>query len=369
VTEAAGGATPVLELRDVRISYVTRAGEIAVVPGLNFVLHADEAVGLVGESGCGKFGGGPGHCALSRAGRSTAGRAGPARRLRHSAHGRPRAPPHPRPPDRHGLSGSRGESQSCHDGRSPTHGSPHDSRGPVLEPGARALQMLSEVDLADPESVLGRYPHQLSGGQQQRIVITMALVAEPALLIMDEPTTGLDVTIEAAVLDLIRALRRRHNSAILFITHNLGTVARVCDRVGVMYGGEPIEEGSIRQVFGDPRIRTDAPRRERRLRRLYLRHTLSAEDRFDLRRHAATRAPVGRRASDRLPYSTRGTDPPARRRCAPAPGALIAGSLNARGTRPPHPAGFRHCRIWVPLCPSLAVLSRICPGPGGNGKF
>jgi peptide/nickel transport system ATP-binding protein len=113
--------------------------------------------------------------------------------------------------------------------------------------------MLGEVGLADPESVLGRYPHQLSGGQQQRIVIAMALIAEPALLIMDEPTTGLDVTVEAAVLDLVADLRRRHGTTILFISHNLGTVVRVCDRIGVMYGGELVEEGSIRQVFGAPR--------------------------------------------------------------------------------------------------------------------
>ena len=113
--------------------------------------------------------------------------------------------------------------------------------------------MLDEVKLPDPERVLGRYPHQLSGGQQQRIVIAMALIAEPALLIMDEPTTGLDVTVEAAVLDLVRELRRRHETSILFISHNLGTVVRVCDRVGVMYAGELVEEGSIRQVFGNPR--------------------------------------------------------------------------------------------------------------------
>jgi peptide/nickel transport system ATP-binding protein len=118
---------------------------------------------------------------------------------------------------------------------------------------ARALAMLREVRLADPEAVMDRYPHQLSGGQQQRIVIAMALIAEPALLIMDEPTTGLDVTVEAAVLELVRDLRRRHDSAILFISHNLGTVARVCDRVGVMYRGELVEEGSVRQIFRDPR--------------------------------------------------------------------------------------------------------------------
>jgi peptide/nickel transport system ATP-binding protein len=117
----------------------------------------------------------------------------------------------------------------------------------------RALRMLGEVKLADPERVLERYPHQLSGGQQQRIVIAMALIAEPSLLILDEPTTGLDVTVEAAVLDLIAELRRRRDMSILHISHNLGTIVRVCERVGVMYAGELVEEGSVRQVFGNPR--------------------------------------------------------------------------------------------------------------------
>ncbi len=97
--------------------------------------------------------------------------------------------------------------------------------------------MLGEVRLPDPERMLSRYPHELSGGQQQRVVIAMALMAEPALLIMDEPTTGLDVTIEAAILELVRDLRRKFGTAILFISHNLGTVARICDRIGVLYAG------------------------------------------------------------------------------------------------------------------------------------
>src|SRR5204862_5994966 len=99
---------------------------------------------------------------------------------------------------------------------------------------ARALAMLGEVKLADAEAVMERYPHQLSGGQQQRIVIAMALIAGPALLIMDEPTTGLDVTVEAAVLDLVRELRRRHHSAILFISNSLGSNMRVCYSVDVL---------------------------------------------------------------------------------------------------------------------------------------
>ncbi len=118
--------------------------------------------------------------------------------------------------------------------------------------GQRALDMLGEVRIADAEAMLQRYPHELSGGQQQRVVIAMALMAEPALLIMDEPTTGLDVTIEAAILDLVRNLRAKFGAAILFISHNLGAVARLCDTVGVLYAGRLVEVGPLAQVFKTP---------------------------------------------------------------------------------------------------------------------
>jgi peptide/nickel transport system ATP-binding protein len=117
---------------------------------------------------------------------------------------------------------------------------------------SRAIAMLGEVRLPDAAAMMDRYPHQLSGGQQQRIVIAMALMAEPALLIMDEPTTGLDVTIEAAILELVRELRQKFGTAILFISHNLGTVARICDRIGVLYAGRLVETGTIRSVFKQP---------------------------------------------------------------------------------------------------------------------
>ena len=120
------------------------------------------------------------------------------------------------------------------------------------EARARAIAMLGEVRLPDAEAMMERYPHQLSGGQQQRVVIAMALMAEPALLIMDEPTTGLDVTIEAAILELVRELRQKFGTAILFISHNLGTVARLCDRIGVLYAGRLVETGTIREVFKAP---------------------------------------------------------------------------------------------------------------------
>ncbi len=245
---------PLLDVRDLRIAYATRAGEAVVVPGVSFALHAGEALGLVGESGCGKS-----TVALSivrylgRAGRIAGGR------IRFEGRELTTL-------DEAGLRAIRGRRIAM------VYQDPMASLNPVMTVGRqlmeapmthegvsasaardRALAMLAEVKLADPEAVMDRYPHQLSGGQQQRIVIAMALITGPALLIMDEPTTGLDVTVEAAVLDLVRELRSRHRSAILFISHNLGSVVRVCDRVAVMYRGELVEEGPVGRIFTNPR--------------------------------------------------------------------------------------------------------------------
>jgi peptide/nickel transport system ATP-binding protein len=117
----------------------------------------------------------------------------------------------------------------------------------------RSVAMLKSVRIADPLKVMQRYPHQLSGGMQQRVCIAMALANNPALLILDEPTTGLDVTVEAEVLDLIRQLRQDFQTSILFISHNLAVVAKVCDRVGVLYGGTLVEEGAASELFSNPR--------------------------------------------------------------------------------------------------------------------
>ena len=116
-----------------------------------------------------------------------------------------------------------------------------------------SLTMLEKVHMPDPEDVALRYPHQLSGGQQQRVVIAMALSCDPGLLIMDEPTTGLDVTTEAHILDLVQELKQEFHAAILYITHNLGVIAKIADRVGVIYAGELVEHGPTRTVFGHPR--------------------------------------------------------------------------------------------------------------------
>jgi len=252
--QAGEAKKPILELRNVSISYFVRAGELKVVPNISLTLYEGEALGLVGESGCGKS-----TVAfaimkyLGGAGRVTGGEI--------LFEGR----------DMTKMSDA--ELRSIRGGRmAMVYQDPMSSLNPVITIGKqlmevpiihsnvneaeaykRAVQVLKEVNLPDPERIMTRYPHQLSGGQQQRVVIAMALMAEPSLLVMDEPTTGLDVTVEAAVLDLVAQLRKKHNSAIVFISHNLGTVVRICDRIGVMYAGELVEEGPIGEVFRDPR--------------------------------------------------------------------------------------------------------------------
>ena len=116
-----------------------------------------------------------------------------------------------------------------------------------------AREMLERVQISDAARVMRRYPHELSGGQQQRVMIAMALATNPELLVLDEPTTGLDATVEAEVLDLVAKLRRDFGASVLFISHNLGIVARMCERVGVLYAGRLVEEGPAQELFSSPR--------------------------------------------------------------------------------------------------------------------
>lgn len=141
---------------------------------------------------------------------------------------------------------------------------------------ARVAEMLDRVHLPDAQQIMERYPHQLSGGQQQRVVIAGALLGRPDLLVLDEPTTGLDVTVEAAVLDLLREIRQATNLAMLYIAHNLGVIAGICDRVGVMYAGELVETAPVGELFRRPRhpytraLLRSVPRVDRQVGRLGL---------------------------------------------------------------------------------------------------
>jgi oligopeptide/dipeptide ABC transporter ATP-binding protein len=159
-------------------------------------------------------------------------------------------------------------------GRQLTEGLEIHLRMPVAEARRRAVELLALVGIPDPERRLAQYPHQFSGGMRQRMMIAMALACNPSLILADEPTTALDVTIQAQILQLMKDLSRRLGVAMLMITHNLGVVARYADRVNVMYAGKIVERGSARELYANPRHpytlgllrsvpRLDEPRRER----------------------------------------------------------------------------------------------------------
>jgi peptide/nickel transport system ATP-binding protein len=120
---------------------------------------------------------------------------------------------------------------------------------------ARALELLNDVHIRDPEQVLTRYPHELSGGMRQRVLIAQAFSLNPQVIVADEPTTALDVTVQKQVLRLIRQLQRNHGTTLLFVTHDLGVVAQICDRMTVLYGGKVLEQGATAEVLGNPQHR------------------------------------------------------------------------------------------------------------------
>jgi peptide/nickel transport system ATP-binding protein len=248
------GVSEALRIEHLEVSFKVGQRERKVVSDVSFAIRPGESYGLVGESGCGKST--VAFAAiryLARNGRLSAGHIWidgrdlwslPARELRRlRAHSVAMVYQDPgralNPSMRIGTQMAEVfEVAEGLKGRA------------ALE---RAAQMLTRVQIASPERVLRNYPHELSGGMQQRVVIAMALSMSPGLLILDEPTTGLDATVEAEVLDLIEHLRAELGNAILFISHNLPVVARLCDRVGVLYAGELVEEGPAASVFGDPR--------------------------------------------------------------------------------------------------------------------
>jgi peptide/nickel transport system ATP-binding protein len=248
------GDRPLLEVNGLRTSFYTRDGVVRAVDGINFHVDSGEIMGLVGESGCGKsvtslsilrLVGSPGRIEAGEIifdGENL-------------------------------LNLSDGDMRKIRGDRiSMIFQQPQSSLNPVWDVGsqieevlrihrgmndkdarARAAELLRMVGIPDPERRLKAYPHEMSGGMAQRVMIAMALACEPELLIADEPTTALDVTIQAQILDLMRRLRDELGTAIVLITHDLGVVAEMCDRVAVMYAGEIVEETDVTTLFRDPK--------------------------------------------------------------------------------------------------------------------
>ncbi len=245
--------TAALAVQDLRLAYIVRGKPREVLRGVTFQVRPGEAFGLVGESGCGKST--SAYAAmryLPSNGEITGGRV-----------------------LANGLDITAMSNADLRKFRatqaSMVYQDPVQALNPTLKIGRQvaecfqilgsdksgaedqALAALKRVHIAAPGSVMDRYPHQLSGGMLQRVVIAMGLAGDPSLLILDEPTTGLDATVEAEVLDLVRELRTETNAAVLLIAHNLGVIRTMCDRVGVMYAGKMVEEASSDELFEEPR--------------------------------------------------------------------------------------------------------------------
>ncbi len=243
---------PVLKVRDLSVSFRQDGAVTQAVRGVSFDVGPGETVALVGESGSGKSVTALSTVELLPGGAEIAGSAlfqgeemvgAPEKRLRRIRGNsisfifqEPMTSLNPL----HTIEKQLGESLALHQGIS----------GPKAR--ARIVALLDQVGIHDPESRLGAYPHQLSGGQRQRVMIAMALANRPALLIADEPTTALDVTIQAQILDLLQELKERENLSLLFITHDLTIVRRIADRVCVMKDGEIVEHGPTARIFDRP---------------------------------------------------------------------------------------------------------------------
>ncbi len=244
-----------LEVRDLKTYFLTDAGTVRAVDGVSYDVRQGETVALVGESGCGKT---VSALSIIRLVAAPAGRILGGQILFKGQD----------------LLGLDEESMRRIRGReiAMIFQEPMTSLNPVLSIGRqltepleihlgmrweqarqRAMELLTMVRIPDPERRLAQYPHQFSGGMRQRIMIAMALSCSPSLILADEPTTALDVTIQAQILELLKSLSRQLGVALLIITHNLGVVARYADRVNVMYAGKIIEQGSARTLYAHPR--------------------------------------------------------------------------------------------------------------------
>jgi peptide/nickel transport system ATP-binding protein len=248
-------ATPILTVDDLHVTFGTRGTEeVRAVDGVSLALHAGETIGVVGESGSGKS-----VTSLAILGLL------PERGVKVTGS--------IRLDGRELIGASDRDLQTIRGKRvAMVFQDPMSSLNPVLTVGrqltevlvrhhvtpkkhapARAAELLSRVGIPEARQRLGNYPHQLSGGMRQRVMIAMALACEPAVLIADEPTTALDVTIQAQVLELLKDLVSGSNTALILITHDVGVVAGMCDRVHVMYSGRIVESGERHELFASPR--------------------------------------------------------------------------------------------------------------------
>jgi peptide/nickel transport system ATP-binding protein len=242
---------PVLSVHDLRVWYGTASAPVRAVDGVSFDVHAGETLGLVGESGCGK----------STLGRAILGLLPESASLAGEVRYRD-------------IDCTAMTAAEIRDLRGPDIGlifqEPMTRLDPLMtierhflelleahQPGLRdedmrerSLRALAAMGI--PPTRFKQYPHEFSGGMRQRIMIALALVLRPAMLVADEPTTALDVIVEAQILGILADLRRSYDTALLLITHNLGIVAEACDRVAVMYAGELVEVGDAKQVFSQP---------------------------------------------------------------------------------------------------------------------
>ncbi len=242
----------VLEVRDLSVNFRTLRGPVGALRHVDLTVPRDKIVGIVGESGCGKS------TLINTLLRLLAPNAVvPQGSVNFQGRDVLKM-------DKTELQALRGQQISM------VFQDPMTALNPVISIGiqmmdilyrtklteaekrARAAEMLQLVGIPDPVERLDEFPHQFSGGMRQRICIAMALMMNPALLIADEPTTALDVTLEAQIIHLLRELKRRFQCSILFVSHNLGLIAELCDEVVVMYAGEVIEQGSVHDLFHNP---------------------------------------------------------------------------------------------------------------------
>ncbi len=243
----------VLKIEDLSISFYTPVGEVKAVDSINYTLHENEIMGIVGESGSGKSVESYGIMGLLQ----EPGKVKSGKTLYKGENVLDY--------DKNKMSDFRGRKCSMIFQNPMTCLNPVYTVGNQLmeallvhkkcskdEAYQRAVDMLDKVGISNPKRRMKQYPHELSGGMRQRVMIGMGLICEPDILIADEPTTALDVTIQAQILELIKEFQNKSKMSVIFITHNLAVVAQICDTVSVMYAGRIVEQGSVEDIFYNP---------------------------------------------------------------------------------------------------------------------